>query len=108
MPKRFSESFDPDSVRAMMAAFDKACEMLGLTYGPNADAVARAIVAQARTGERDPHKLCALTCECCSQTILPRRASSGALGQCTLPSEVLTALRMSASLNGLGIYGRSR
>ena len=63
MPKRFAESFDPDTVRAMMAAFDKACEALGLVdrSDPITETLAKTIVVQARTGERDPAKLCALT-----------------------------------------------
>jgi hypothetical protein len=64
VPKRFSESFDPDAVRVMMAAFDKACEALGLVDRNDpiiTETVAKTIVEQARTGERDPDKLCALT-----------------------------------------------
>jgi hypothetical protein len=63
VPKRFSESFDPDAVRAMMAAFDKACEVLGVVdrSDPITETVAKMIVEQAHTGKRDPDKLCALT-----------------------------------------------
>jgi hypothetical protein len=30
MPTRFPDGFDPQAVKAMMDAFDKACESLGL------------------------------------------------------------------------------
>jgi hypothetical protein len=62
MPQRFSAGFDPDVVRAMMAAFDKACAVLGLVdrEDPLTESLAKTIVEQARTGERDPDKLCAM------------------------------------------------
>lgn len=34
MPQRFSNGFDPKTVEAMMAAFDKACDALGLARTP--------------------------------------------------------------------------
>lgn len=62
MPERFSGGFAPDDIAAMNAAFDKACEALGLLN--NHDAVtqrlAQVVVEQARGGERDPDRLCAL------------------------------------------------
>jgi hypothetical protein len=63
MPQRFSAGFDPEAVRAMMAALDKACAVLGLSdrEDPLTQSLARTIVEQARTGERDPDKLCAMT-----------------------------------------------
>jgi len=63
MPTRFSEGFDPDVVRAMMVAFDKACAALGLVSKTDAmtETIAKLVVEKARTGERDPDKLCALT-----------------------------------------------
>jgi len=62
MPERFAESFDPEAVRAMTAAFDKACEALGLakTHDAVTENLAKMIVERARTGERDPDRLCAL------------------------------------------------
>jgi hypothetical protein len=59
MPQRFAEGFDPDAVKAMMAAFDQACDRLGLekTHDALTERLAKAIVAAARTGERDPDKL---------------------------------------------------
>ena len=63
MPKRFAEGFDPQAVEAMIDAFDKACEALGLRDKADAFAeiVAKTVVEQARAGERDPDKLCMLT-----------------------------------------------
>jgi hypothetical protein len=47
----------------MHLAFDKACEALGLakTHDSVTERLARMIVQQAHTGERDPDKLCAMT-----------------------------------------------
>jgi hypothetical protein len=47
----------------MNRAFDKACDALGLarTHDGVTESLARMIVEHARTGERDPDKLCALT-----------------------------------------------
>ena len=64
MPERFvDESFGPEDIRAMNAAFDKACEQLGLTktHDKVTQRLARVVVEQARTGVRDPDELCALT-----------------------------------------------
>jgi len=63
MPKRFAEAFDPQAVKAMMAAFDRACDALGLerTHDAVTETLAKTIVEQARAGERDPDKLCAMT-----------------------------------------------
>jgi len=30
MPQRFAEGFDPETVKAMMVAFDQACDRLAL------------------------------------------------------------------------------
>ena len=64
MPDRFlAGSFDPEAVRVMDIAFGKACEALGLakTHDALTEELAKMIVEQARTGERNPDKLCALT-----------------------------------------------
>jgi hypothetical protein len=63
MPKRFAEGFDPQAVEAMMIAYDKVCNALGLAKAHNVvtDGLAKIVVEQARTGERDPEKLYALT-----------------------------------------------
>ena len=62
MPQRFAQGFDPEAVKAMMAAFDQACDRLGLA--PTHDALtvrlARAVIDAARTGERDPDDLRAM------------------------------------------------
>ena len=69
MPERFAAAFDPPAVKAMMAAFDKACEALGLakTHDSVTETLARTIVAQASTGERDPDKLCEMTLRALAQ-----------------------------------------
>jgi len=64
MPERFTDgSFGVEDMRAMNAAFDQACEALGLsnTHDSVTQRLARAVVEQARGGERDPDKLCAMT-----------------------------------------------
>ena len=66
MPKRFAEvSFDAGAVRVMMDAFDKACAVLGLVDREDSitQNLEKMIVEQARTGERDPDRLCTLTLE---------------------------------------------
>jgi hypothetical protein len=63
MPTRFADdSFDPGAVKAMMAAFDRACQVLGLVdrSDPLTENLAKIVVQQARSGERDPDKLCAM------------------------------------------------
>src|SRR5262245_34411704 len=63
VPKRFGDTFDPAAVEAMMVAFDKVCDALGLarTEDSVTESLAKMIVQQARTGERDPDRLYALT-----------------------------------------------
>jgi hypothetical protein len=57
-------AFDTDAVKAMSAAFEEACRMLGLAERTDSlrDFVARKIIECAQTGERDPIVLrdCAL------------------------------------------------
>lgn len=62
MPQRFAEGFDPVVVKAMMDAFDQACDRLGIerTHDEMTARLATAIVAAAHTGERDPDKLRAI------------------------------------------------
>jgi hypothetical protein len=47
----------------MGVAFDKACDALGLarTHDAVTERLAKMIVEQARTGERDPDKICEMT-----------------------------------------------
>jgi hypothetical protein len=54
MPERFSEGFDPAAVKAMMAAFDQACDRLGLerTHDALTERLARAIVEATKPAER--------------------------------------------------------
>jgi hypothetical protein len=66
MPKRFADvSFDSGAVKVMMDAFGKACAVLGLVDREDSitENLAKMIVEQARTGERDPDRLCAMTLE---------------------------------------------
>jgi len=66
MPKRFADvSFDAHAVKAMMDAFDKACVVLRLVDRDDyiTESLAKMIVEQARSGERNPDRLCALTLE---------------------------------------------
>jgi hypothetical protein len=63
MPIRFANGFDPESVKAMMDAFDKTCDALRLArmHDSVTEHLAKMIVQQAETGERDPDKLCEMT-----------------------------------------------
>jgi len=64
MPRRFADrSFDPEAIKAMMDAFHKARVVLGLVDREDSitDNLAKMIVEQARSGERNPDRLCAMT-----------------------------------------------
>jgi hypothetical protein len=53
-------SFDPDTTRAMGEAFDKARKLLHDRGQPAMvqEIIAKRIIDIARTGERDPEKMC--------------------------------------------------
>jgi hypothetical protein len=54
-------SFDPDTIAAMGAAFDFACEAVGKDLSiATREAMANRIVEAARYAERDPDELAAL------------------------------------------------
>jgi hypothetical protein len=52
-------SFDPETIKVMSSAFDKACLELGLVdrTDPLTELLARKIIEAAQTGERDPHRI---------------------------------------------------
>lgn len=50
-------SFDPDATRIMGEAFDAACALLGNISDPARATLADRIVAEARSGERNPIRL---------------------------------------------------
>jgi hypothetical protein len=54
-----SQAFDPEELRLLGEAFDAACQSLGFPAGERATIVAALIIEQARSGERDPDRLCA-------------------------------------------------
>ena len=53
-------SFGPEDIANLTAAFEAALKELGLVdrKDPMTTAVAKAIIQLAKTGERDPKKLC--------------------------------------------------
>lgn len=57
-----NSAFDPDDVKRMTTAYEKALVQLGLTNrtDPMAETVALRIIEIARTGEKDPDLICAL------------------------------------------------
>jgi hypothetical protein len=63
MPWRFDRlAIEPERIRAMQAAYYKACEQLGLSPASDpitADLVAK-IIDLCTAGERDPDRLCQL------------------------------------------------
>ena len=82
MPQRFAKGFDAEAVKAMMAAFDQACDALGLAriHDRSTEHLAKTIVKRARAGERDPAELCAKTIETLrrqTETPKPRWRSAG-------------------------------
>ena len=58
-----SQSFAPEDIANMSAAFEAALGKLGLVdrSDPVTIAVAKLIIAFAKSGHRDPERLCALT-----------------------------------------------
>ena len=52
-------TFEPESIKAMSAAFEAVCEALRLTprSDPITEIVARKVVEVAGTGERDPDRI---------------------------------------------------
>jgi hypothetical protein len=56
---QLSGAFDPEAVRILSAAFDRACALIGHTPQPTAarEAIAKAIVEAGTRGERDPIRL---------------------------------------------------
>lgn len=57
------ETFDPDTIEIMSAAYVGACKALGLAdrTDPLTRLVAEKIIALAKRGERDPNRICAET-----------------------------------------------
>jgi len=54
-------AFEPDDVARLTSAYEAALNLLGLTdrTDPVTEIVAKKIIEIARTGERDPPKICA-------------------------------------------------
>ena len=52
-------TFDPETIKAMSAAFEAVCEALRLTprSDPITEIVARKVIEVAGTGERDPERI---------------------------------------------------
>ena len=61
LPGRLIDSFEPEVVEAMRAAYRMACEALELKDQTDAmtDVIARNILELAEAGETDPDRLCA-------------------------------------------------
>jgi hypothetical protein len=55
-----SKAFDPDTIRVMSAALERALTALKIEdrSDPRAETVARRIILAAEKGEQDPAKLC--------------------------------------------------
>jgi len=53
-------SFDPDAVKALTAAYERACTTLNLVdrTDPLTEIIAKMIVERAKRGELDPVRLC--------------------------------------------------
>ena len=57
----YSTAFDPETVKALCDAYDRACKSLHDAGRPDVvnEVIAQRIIALAKQGERDPDKLCA-------------------------------------------------
>jgi hypothetical protein len=55
------DSFDPDTIEIMSAAYEGACKALGLADRSDSltQLVAKKIIALATRGDRDPDRICA-------------------------------------------------
>ena len=60
LQREYGPSFSPEDVAALTAAFDAALSKLGLVdrKNPMTMTVAKLIIEVAKTGERDPERLC--------------------------------------------------
>jgi hypothetical protein len=56
----FRNAFDPETVKTLCEAYDKACKQLHDTGQPYlvSEVIAQRIIATAKRGERDPERLC--------------------------------------------------
>jgi hypothetical protein len=56
----FQNAFDPETVKTLCEAYDKACKRLHDTGQPYlvSEVIAQRIIATAKRGERDPERLC--------------------------------------------------
>jgi hypothetical protein len=54
-----NSAFDPEAIRVLTAAFEKACKDLGLVdrTDPLTELLAKRIIEAAQTGERDPARI---------------------------------------------------
>jgi hypothetical protein len=57
----YSTAFDPETVKALCDAYDRACQSLHDAGQPDVvhEVIAQRIISLAKQGERDPDKLCA-------------------------------------------------
>ena len=57
----YSTAFDPETVKALCDAYDRACQLLHDAGRPDVvnEVIAERIISLAKQGERDPDKLCA-------------------------------------------------
>ena len=66
------ERFDPETTRLLGLAFEFTVQALH-NWGvddPPREAIARAIISDAKAGERDPERLCDLAVEACFKPII--------------------------------------
>src|SRR4051812_35966693 len=66
------ERFDPETTRLLGVAFEFTVQALH-NWGvddPPREAIARAIIGDAKAGERDPERLCDLAVEACFKPII--------------------------------------
>lgn len=59
IPFRMNGGFDADATKAMGDAFEAACRGIRGTRSLDRELIAKQIVHAAKTGERDPKRLCA-------------------------------------------------
>jgi hypothetical protein len=69
------QAFEPEDLQRMGEAYEQALVVLGLTNyeDPLTETVARHIIEFARTGEKDPARICAAAVRRVQRELLPGR-----------------------------------
>jgi hypothetical protein len=87
--------FDQSDIHAMVAAFEACCRSLRLVDRADSitEIVARKVIEVARTGERDPQRICGLVLLALSEDKRPAEAQGGLIDLSAILDQLVFALR---------------